>query len=351
MTANKADAAMPKRTSLPSDVAAGKAERVERVVAVRFRRVANDDAGDEEHAHDREHGPALPLVADHAAEDVGQRSAERKDRDHLHIVGKGGRIFERMRGIGVEEAAAICAEHLDRDLRGNRPDRDGLLGPFHCRRIHVRAKCLRHALPDQEQRVGHADGDEDVERNAGDIDPKIADGAHRVPREAADERDGEHDASRRRKEVLVREAEHLHEVGHRAFAAVVLPVGVGDEAHRRIERQVGRNRRLFSRVEGQSRLQAHQHIKNEKSADVEQQHADRVCHRMLFMPLVDAGSPVDHGFDRPQERRKKGAFAAEHARHIGAERRHDSNDDRAIEQNLDPADNGHGRAPFRTARA
>jgi hypothetical protein len=25
------------------------------------------------------------------------------------------------------------------------------------------------------------------------------------------------------------EAEHLHEVGHGAFAAVVLPVGVGDE--------------------------------------------------------------------------------------------------------------------------
>ena len=109
-------------------VAAGQSERVERVVAVRLRRVADDDAGDEEDAHDREHGPALPLVADHAAEDVGQRSAERKDRDHLHIVGKGGRIFERMRGIGVEEAAAICAEHLDRDLRGNRPDRDGLLG-------------------------------------------------------------------------------------------------------------------------------------------------------------------------------------------------------------------------------
>ena len=158
------------------------------------------------------------------------------------IVGKGGRIFERMRGIGVEEAAAICAEHLDRDLRGNRPDRDGLLGPFHCRRIHVRAKCLRDALPDQEQRIGHADGDQDVKRHAGDIDPKIADGAHRVPREAADERDRQHDAGCRGKEVLMREAEHLHEVGHRAFAAVVLPVGVGDEAHRRIERQILRRR-------------------------------------------------------------------------------------------------------------
>jgi hypothetical protein len=27
-----------------------------------------------------------------------------------------GRVLERMRGIGVEESAAIGAEHLDRDL-------------------------------------------------------------------------------------------------------------------------------------------------------------------------------------------------------------------------------------------
>ena len=33
----------------------------------------------------------------------------------------------------------------------------------------------------------------------------------------------------------MREAEHLREVRHRALAAVVLPVGVGDEADRGIE--------------------------------------------------------------------------------------------------------------------
>ena len=36
------------------------------------------------------------------------------------------RVFVRMRGIGVEEAAAVGAEHLDRHLRGHRPVRDGL---------------------------------------------------------------------------------------------------------------------------------------------------------------------------------------------------------------------------------
>ena len=191
-----------------------------------------------------------------------------------------------MRGIGIEEAAAIGAEHLDGDLRGDRADRDGLLGAFERRRVHVGAERLRNALPDQEQRIGHADRDEDVERAAGDIDPEIADRAHRVPREAADERDGEHDAGRRRKEILVRQAEHLHEVGHRAFAAVVLPVGVGDEAHRRVEREILGDGGLLGRIERQSCLQAHQHIKDEKAADVEQQHRDRIGYRMLLMALV-----------------------------------------------------------------
>jgi len=40
----------------------------------------------------------------------------------------------------------------------------------------------------------------------------------------------ERDAGRRRQEVLVRQPQHLHEIGQRAFAAIVLPVGVGDEA-------------------------------------------------------------------------------------------------------------------------
>ena len=192
---------------------------------------------------------------------------------------------------------------------------------------------------------------QDVERAARDIDPEIADGAHRMPGEAADQRDREHDAGRRRQVVLMREAEHLHEVGHRAFAAVVLPVGVGDEADRRVERQILGDRRLSGRIERQNTLHAHQHIKDEKAADMEQQHADRIGHRVLLVPLVDAGDLVDRDLDRPQDRRKKRAFAVEDARHVGAENRRDRDDDRAIEQNLDPADDGHGRYPFRTARA
>jgi hypothetical protein len=40
------------------------------------------------------------------------------------------------------------------------------------------------------------------------------------------------------------------------------------------------------------------------------------------------------------------ALARENAGHIGAEHRRDGDDDGAINQNLDPADNGHGRCPL-----
>jgi hypothetical protein len=120
-----------------------------------------------------------------------------------------------------------------------------------------------------------------------------------MPREAANERDSEDDAGGGRQEVLMREAQHLHEIGHRAFAAVVLPVGVGDKADRRVEGEVRGHRRLFGGIEWQFCLNAHQHIKNEKAADVEQQHGDRIADRVLLLALVDAGNFVDRPLDRP----------------------------------------------------
>ena len=57
-----------------------------------------------------------------------------------------------MRGVGVEEAAAVGAELLDRDLRGRPAPGHDLLRAFERRRIDIGAEVLRHALPDQDQR-------------------------------------------------------------------------------------------------------------------------------------------------------------------------------------------------------
>ena len=117
-----------------------------------------------------------------------------------------------MRGIGVEEAAAICAEHLDRDLRGDRADCDRLLGALQRRCFDIGAERLRYALPNEEQRKHDANRHQDVERAAGDIDPEAADRLCRRARKTADERNRQHDAGRRRQKVLMRHAQHLREV-------------------------------------------------------------------------------------------------------------------------------------------
>ena len=299
---------MPKRTSLPSMLPPVSPSALSASLPCASAAVTDDGSGEEQHAHHGEDGPALPLVADHAAEHVGQRGAEREDRDDLHVIRQRGRILERMRGIGVEEAAAIGAQHLDRDLRRDRADRDGLLGAFERCRVDIGAERLRNPLPDQEQRIGNADRNEDVERAAGHIDPEISDRLRRMARKAADDSDSEHDAGRGGEKILMGQAEHLHEIGHRAFAAVVLPVGVGDEAHRRIERQIFADRGLARRIERQPRLQSHQGIKNEKAAEMEQQHADGIDEPALFAPFVDAGDLVD-ARSRPAAAAAKGSCA------------------------------------------
>ena len=81
----------------------------------------------EEHAHRGEQCPALAFVADHPAEGVGQRGADHKDQQHLDQVGAASRVLERMRRIDVEEAAAVPAQQLDRDLRGDRAASEQLL--------------------------------------------------------------------------------------------------------------------------------------------------------------------------------------------------------------------------------
>ena len=55
--------------------------------------------------------------------------------------------------------------------------------------------------------------------------------------EAPDQGDGDRQADRGRHEVLHGQPDHLGEVAHRGLAGVVLPVGVGDEADRGVERQ------------------------------------------------------------------------------------------------------------------
>ena len=335
MTANSEDSDYAEADLLALHVAAGQPERIEAGRALGFGPVAERDAGDEEHAHHGEDGPALPLVADHAAEDVGQRRADREDRDHLHEVRQRASGSRRdARQLALKKPPPLVPSILMAICEATGPDGDRLLGALERRRVDIRPERLRHALPDEEERVDDADRQQDVERAAGDIDPEVADGLCGGARKAADQRDGEHDAGGRRQEVLVRQAEHLHEVGHRAFAAVVLPVGVGDEADGGVEGQVRRHGRHAGRIVRQRACSAQQNVEDEESADVKEQHGDRIGEPVLLALGINATQQVETGFDRHQHRAEERALAVEDPRHVAAERLHQCDDDRAVKKDL-----------------
>ena len=76
---------------------------------------------------------------------------------------------------------------------------------------------------------------------------------------------------------------------------------------------------------------------------MEQQHGDRVGQPVLLAFLVDAADPVKRCLDRPQNRGEERALAIEHTRHVPAERLGQRDDDGAVQNDLNPANGGHGR--------
>ncbi|MND30249.1 hypothetical protein D3C80_207780 [compost metagenome] len=254
-----------------------------------FSPVDENDASEEQHAHSTEDRPALSLVTDHAAEDVGQRRADRKDRHHLDQIGDRIRIFERMRRIGVEETATIGAEHLDRKLRGDRAERDRLFRTFQRRGFHVSAKGLRHAEKDEDQRQQDAERQKQVKRGAGHIDPEIADRFARGAGKTTDQGNRDRDAGRGRQEILDSQPRHLGQIRHGGFAAIVLPVGVGDEADGAVEGEFRPDRGHAGRVERQHILQAEQAIENQHAEEIEHQHGEGVSRPVLLLTLAGAG--------------------------------------------------------------
>ena len=104
------------------------------------------------------------------------------------------------------------------------------------RRFGVRLEVLDHALRHEKHRKDEADRNEQVISDADEIDPEIADGVGRMTRNSPNERCGNGDASRGGDEIVKRQSDHLREVRHGRFTAVALPIGVGRETDRGVER-------------------------------------------------------------------------------------------------------------------
>ena len=76
----------------------------------------------------RPHRPAVSPRSGHRSERVGEARRDGEDAEHRQEVRQRRRVLERVRAVGVEEAAAVGAELLDDLLRRHRPLRDRLLG-------------------------------------------------------------------------------------------------------------------------------------------------------------------------------------------------------------------------------
>ncbi len=225
-------------------------------------------------AHRREDRPALRRLADHPPEGVGQRRRDQQDRHRFQEVRERRRVLERHRGVRVEEAAAVRAELLDRDLRGRRAHRQHLLRALDGRDLLVGAEVLDDALGHEQQRHDDRERQQDPENAASQVDPEIAEVRRASPHEPADQHDHDHDADRGGHEVLHRQRQHLRQVAQRRLAAVRLPVRIRREARRRVEREMRRRAGESLRVQRQVALRAQDPVDGEHAQRAEHQHAD-----------------------------------------------------------------------------
>ena len=317
-------------------------ESCEGGIGARLRPIDGRHAESEEDAHRGEERPALALVLDHAAEHIGEPRGDDYEQQHLDEVAERRGILVRMCRVRVEKAPAVGAEQLDHFLRGHGSLGERLPRAFQRRRLDVGVDVLRHALPHEERRDDHGDWQQQVERGAREIDPEVADAARSAAGKAANEDERQRDADRGRDEIVDRQSHHLDEIAHRRFRHVGLPVRVGDETHRGVERQHRLDPGLMLRIERHVPLQALERVKRHEADDAEREHRQCVTAPALLAGLLDAGQPIEKTLDRPQERMENRRLAREHSRHVTAEGPRDRNDDEREDRDLQPPGAGHG---------
>ena len=235
----------PEANLLALHVAVGRvdARRVQHRRSERLGRIGDGNAGHEQDAHHPEQGPRLPAVADEAPEGEDDGDRDHQHLPDLHEVRQRRRVLEGMRGVHVEEAAAIGAELLDRDLAGDGPMAMVCFAPSSV--VASTEASMVCGSPSATSRMRRDEGErqEDVEGRAGHVGPEVADRARLGAGKAADQRHRQGKACGGGEEVLHRQPGHLREVAHGGLAAIGLPVRVGDERDGGVEGEIRREGR------------------------------------------------------------------------------------------------------------
>jgi hypothetical protein len=157
-------------------VAALDAQPADCRIAAALRPLQDRKGRSEQEQHGHKQPPSLPGVARHHPEGVGQAGGNEQDQKNLREIGKRGRVFKGMRGIGVKKATAVGAQFLDCLLGGDRPHGDLHRQPvgLERRRRFVGGKILDDALGGKEQGGDTGNREKDVENGPDQINPEIA---------------------------------------------------------------------------------------------------------------------------------------------------------------------------------
>ena len=263
-----------------------------------------------------------------------------------------------MRGVGVEEAAAVGAEHLDGFLRGDRTLGDGLGGDglgfavgagdglgFDEFGGVVGAEVLDDTLGDEREGEDEGDRGEDPEDGAGHVDPEVAEGPGFAAGNTADERDGERHADGGGPEVMGGEAEHLGEIAHGGLGRVGLPVGVGGEGDGGVEGEGGLDVGEvlgIEVVEEAEMLDALDQVGEEHGGGRENEHDDGVLGPGHFVVAIYAGEPIEEALAGDEDGVEEGFATLEDGRHVKAHGLGEEEDDGDEKRDLKPAVERHG---------
>ena len=156
----------------------------------------------------------------------------------------------------------------------------------------------RHPERDQHDRRDERDRQQHPDRAADQVDPEVADLIGGGADEPAHQRHRDGHAHRGGDEVLHGQPGHLDQVTHHRLRHVRLPVRVGHERHRGVERDP-RIHRAAVQAQRQQRLQPLKQVQQQHRQERKRQHRRGVTRPALLGVGVDAGQPVHDPFHPP----------------------------------------------------
>ena len=227
-----------------------------------------------------------------------------------------GELFSKgWAALAPKKPPPLVPEHLDRDLGGRGSHGEHLSAGG----VEVGGQVLDDALGDEEEGEDEGHGQEDVEGAAHQVHPGIPEVHGAAACDAPDQRHQHRHARGGREEVLHRQTQHLGEVAQGDFAAVGLPVGVGDEAYGRVEGEACRHIALMLGIEGQGGLGLHQEEHRRQAEELDEGDGPGVGLPAHLIVLADAHEAVEAPLEGPQDRVEESAPAVQNPGHVGAQ--------------------------------